>query len=208
MDQSNNREFNELEQHLPAGISSTIFDYLKKNNVLLTITRKRSTKLGDYRKPFGRQKFHRISVNGNLNPYAFLITLTHEIAHLEAFESYKKKRIAPHGKEWKAIFGDLLVDLLDKGIFPEDLSMVVRKHATNPTASSTTDLELSQCLRKYDANKATTLNELEESMVFKIGKKVFRKGKKRRTRFLCTELSTNKLYAVSGLAEVQYAQEI
>ena len=40
---------------------------------------------------------HRISVNGNLNKYSFLITLIHELAHLLTFTQYKN-RVDPHGR--------------------------------------------------------------------------------------------------------------
>ena len=70
-----------LEEYIPAGSSQLVFEYLKHYKVHLTITRSRKTVLGDYRHAIGA-KNHRISVNGTLNIYAFLITLIHELAHL------------------------------------------------------------------------------------------------------------------------------
>ena len=64
----------QLKQYLPEGSFDEVSDYLEKYKVQLTITRERKTLLGDYRNSFAG-KSHRISVNGNLNPYAFLITL-------------------------------------------------------------------------------------------------------------------------------------
>src|SRR5437868_12893848 len=90
----------ELESFLPEGTADDVIRFLQLYKVHLTITRERQSVLGDYRnKHFGRN--HRISVNGNLNKYSFLITLLHELAHLVAFEKYGG-RIQPHGKEWKA----------------------------------------------------------------------------------------------------------
>ncbi len=43
--------------------------------------------LGDYRNSHAG-KGHRISVNGNLNKYSFLITLLHELAHLFTYERF------------------------------------------------------------------------------------------------------------------------
>ena len=75
--------------------------------------------LGDYRNAVNG-KNHRVTVNGNLNTYAFLITLLHELAHLLAYEQYGN-RIFAHGKEWKSIYGKLLHDFLSRKIFPEDI---------------------------------------------------------------------------------------
>ena len=43
---------------------------------------------------------HRISVNENLNPYAFLITLLHEVAHMTTWEKHRlrMRRCRPHGR--------------------------------------------------------------------------------------------------------------
>ena len=44
-----------------------------------------------------------ISINNNLNPYSFLITLTHELAHAFVYRNYKNTR-DPHGKKWQLMF--------------------------------------------------------------------------------------------------------
>ena len=70
---------NHLEQFLPSGTGEAVLHYLHEYKVHLTIARERKSILGDYRHRTHQQN-HRISVNGNLNPYAFLVTLLHEIA--------------------------------------------------------------------------------------------------------------------------------
>jgi predicted SprT family Zn-dependent metalloprotease len=70
-------------------------------------------------------KNHRISVNGNLNKFSFLITLLHELAHLLAFENYGN-RIQAHGKEWKFVYSNLLKDFIDKKIFPPDVESALK----------------------------------------------------------------------------------
>ena len=85
-----------LSSFLPEGSFEEVVAYIKQYRVHLTITRKRKSVLGDYRHAFAG-KNHRITVNGDLNPYEFLITLLHELAHLLTFEQYRH-RVEAHGK--------------------------------------------------------------------------------------------------------------
>jgi len=197
----------ELEKHLPANLAVEMLEILKKKNTQLTITKKRSTKLGDYRRPSSKVNYHRISVNGSLNKYAFLITLVHELAHLEVYEQYKNK-VLPHGIEWKNTFGKMLSNLLARNIFPDIISIELSKYAQNPKASSVSDVNLMLALKKFDEGNSPILNDLPNQAVFQIGKKIFEKGKKRRTRYLCKELNTNRLYVISGLAEIKLLTDI
>lgn len=94
-----------LQQFLPPDTVNPVLAYLHQYKVHLTVARERQSILGDYRHRTS-QDHHRISVNGNLNPYAFLVTLLHELAHLLTFEQYGN-RVQAHGKEWKTLFGKL-----------------------------------------------------------------------------------------------------
>ena len=69
-----------LAAYVPEGSLEPVLEYLHRYKIHLTITKERNSILGDYRHAIN-QKNHRISVNGNLNKYAFLVTLLHEIAH-------------------------------------------------------------------------------------------------------------------------------
>src|SRR5215471_17479909 len=91
-----------LAEFLPANSFEQVAEYLNLYKVHLTITRQRRSVLGDYRNAV-HGKNHRITINGNLNSFAFLITLIHELAHLLAFEQYGN-RINAHGREWKHIY--------------------------------------------------------------------------------------------------------
>src|SRR5438552_18084827 len=107
---------NQLQSYLPPNTYEAVLHYLHHHQVHLTVARERKSILGDYRhRTHGKN--HRISVNGNLNQYAFLITLLHELAHLLAFENFGN-RIAPHGREWKNVFGKLLAQFIEHDIFP------------------------------------------------------------------------------------------
>ncbi len=169
----------------------------------LNISKERTTKLGDYRAKRGKFP-HRISVNSNLNKYAFLITLTHEFAHLLIYEKHKNK-VKPHGLEWKSTFAGLMRELLNNNIFPEDISTVLVQHVKNPSASSARDFKLTLQLKKYNTEVKPIIHliDLPEGTVFSLkNKRTFTKGKKRRTRYFCTELLTKRQYLVHGAAEV------
>src|SRR5829696_6839224 len=92
-----------LENFLPPATYEAVLQYLQFYKIHLTIAKERKSILGDYRHRTHHEN-HRISVNGNLNHFSFLITLLHELAHLLTFEQYKNN-VQAHGKEWKTIFG-------------------------------------------------------------------------------------------------------
>jgi hypothetical protein len=175
--------------------------------VHLTVARERKSILGDYRHRT-TAKNHRISVNGNLNPYAFLITLLHELAHLLTFEQYGN-RVASHGKEWKAVFGRLLAQFIEHNVFPIDIrNALLSLH--NPAASSCADEVLLRTLKKYD-DKESHLKMVEEvphDALFQTHDgKIFRKGERARKRFKCVEVKTGRLYLFSPVYEVELLDE-
>ena len=67
-----------LESKIPSESVSYVMTLWKSHPFNFTISRARKTCLGNYR--FKNQQ-HFISVNGDSNPFSFLITLIHEIAH-------------------------------------------------------------------------------------------------------------------------------
>lgn len=192
-----------LQQYLPPGTSPAVMAYLQQYHVHLTIARERASILGDYRHRTDRTN-HRISVNGNLNPYSFLVTLLHELAHLLTFEKHGRS-VQPHGREWKTIFGVLLQQFLLHKIFPPDVEKELMLSLHNPAASSCAEEGLIKVLRKYD-NKAPgqrLLEELPHHRLFSIKDgRVFQKGEKLRKRFKCKEISTGKFYLFSPVYEV------
>src|SRR5829696_8729604 len=119
----------QLQDYLPPDTFHSVLAYLNQYKVHLTVARERKSILGDYRHRTQAQN-HRISVNGSLNKYAFLITLLHELAHLLAFENFGN-RITPHGREWKNVFGKLLAQFIEHNIFPEDIKTSLMKSLHN-----------------------------------------------------------------------------
>ncbi|RYE12749.1 MAG: hypothetical protein EOP51_30980, partial [Sphingobacteriales bacterium] len=70
-----------LQNFLPKDTFEMVMPYFRQHNIYLTLTRERKSVLGDYRNPTRDYPYHQVSVNINLNPYSFLITLLHELAH-------------------------------------------------------------------------------------------------------------------------------
>ena len=194
----------QLHSYLPEGSFDEVLFYLQHHKVHLTISRKRQSILGDYRHAH-TDKNHRISVNGNLNKYAFLITLLHELAHLFTYEKFGHKVMA-HGREWKNEFSKILAKFLLQKVFPPDIEKALLHTLQNPAASSCGDEKLLRVLHKYD-EKATGVHlveQLAEGAMFVIkGGRIFKKGEKIRKRFKCVEVKTGKLYLFSGMYEVQ-----
>jgi len=194
----------QLKIYLPEGSFEEVSHYLLHYKVQLTITRERQSVLGDYRNSIAG-KNHRISVNGNLNPYAFLITLLHELAHLFTYERFGH-RVQAHGQEWKNEFSKILAQFLAKHIFPSDIQQTLFNTLQNPAASSCADTALLRILHKYDKKKEGVLlmEALAMGAYFKIkGGRLFIKQEKVRKRFKCKELSTGKMYLFSPVYEVE-----
>ncbi len=194
---------NSLCDFLPPGSFSLVEPFLLNYKVHLTITRSRKTVLGDYRNAHSG-KAHRITVNGNLNQYAFLITLLHELAHLITFSRFGN-RVASHGKEWKQQFSELLKHFLQTALFPQDIHHQLLTSLSNPAASSCADVGLMRVLRKYDVavEGKCLVEELAEGDFFTITNgRVFKVGQKLRKRIQGLEVSTGKVYLFSPVYEV------
>ena len=73
-----------LSKYLPANFIEIVVELLVKHPVKFRVAKPRKTKLGDFRA--NRDGLHQITVNGDLNPYSFLITTIHEFAHLVTFQ--------------------------------------------------------------------------------------------------------------------------
>src|SRR5690606_37792065 len=93
-----------------------------------------------------------ITINHDLNPYQFLITYIHEVAHYRAFKRYGAN-IKPHGLEWKKAFQQLMSPLLSDLVFPKDILLPLKRYLINPKASTGADIFLSRQVRKYDLQK-------------------------------------------------------
>lgn len=192
-----------LNKYLPEDTVNYVVTLFVDYPVSFKIVRPRKTKQGDFRAPVdGGQP--QITINGNLNSFAFLVTTVHEFAHLKTWLEYKNK-VKPHGEEWKRNFIQLMHPLIKMGILPKDIEQALLNSFMNMKASSCTDIQLQRILKKYDvfASREILLEKLPKYATFVLDAKVFEKGELRRTRFLCTEINTGKQYLIYKLATVE-----
>jgi hypothetical protein len=190
-----------IKPYVPEEATDIVVRWIQDFKVALTITQSRKSVFGDYRWP-QNGKGHRISVNGDLNPYAFLITLVHEMAHLTSWEKYRNT-VSSHGREWKHEFKILMDEFSGKRIFPGDIRTAFKQHLVAPAYSHCEDPQLMKALRKYDRVAETSLDEIPEGSVFKFGNNIYRKGKKLRKRFMCYEINSKRVLLFNPMAPVK-----
>ena len=192
-----------LRKYLPELAVPLLAEWIVTYDFKLKITRERSTRLGDYTSPQNGSN-HTITINHNLNRYAFLITLVHEVAHLVTYNDHRD-RVNPHGAEWKQNFRVLMQPFLTTDIFPLEVFAALRKYLANPAAASCTDLQLLRTLKLHDEeNGSIFLEHLPHNAVFLYnGSRVFQKGERVRKRYKCREISTGAIYLFNPLAEVE-----
>ncbi|MBX2960974.1 MAG: SprT-like domain-containing protein [Cyclobacteriaceae bacterium] len=197
--------FSILSQHIPEQAVNYCFSLWKEKPFRLHTTKSRQTKIGDFTcKPGGAA---RITVNEDLNPYLFLVTYIHEVAHHYVFQQVGN-RVEPHGTHWQQTFAQLLQPVLTPEIFPEKILHLLNKHMQQPMASTFVDVELTKAFRQYDhnAHEHIVLSSLAEGSVFQLNRRTFKKGKLRRTRFLCAEVKSKRQYLVPAEALVNNVQ--
>jgi len=193
-----------LKKYLPEGSADYAHDILWKYGIQLRIKKPRATKLGDYRPPQPGEA-HRISINKDLNKYAFLVTFLHETAHLINFEK-RGLKVQPHGLEWKQEFQVVTKPMLHETILPNDVQNALHRYLKNPKASSCTDPFLFKTLRTYDdrPDHMVLVESIPLQTLFKTKDgRVFTKLEKMRSRYRCVENQTGKIYLVPGLLEVE-----
>ena len=198
-------QFAVLDQFLPANTCEQLLPYFRDYTIYLTLTHERKSVHGDYRTPTRDQPAHRISVNATLNPYNFLITLLHELAHLTTFVHFGSKA-QPHGREWKTQFRHALIPFMGKRIFPADVERALYAYLHDPAASTCTDSRLYKALHRYNKPrpgwKLVDDIAIEQHFETDDGRR-FQKIETLRTRARCRELKTGRMYYFQGIAEVK-----
>ena len=196
-----------LRPYLPAAALDHVERAIAGLAVDLRVVRPRRTKLGDHRPPPAPLRPHRITVNADLNPYAFLTTLLHEVAHAATWERHRpRRRLRPHGPEWKQEFSAVLAPVVAAGVFPDELAAAVTRSLWNPAAATCSDRELLLALARYDRppEGRVRVEDLPDGAWFRIdGRHLFRAGRIVRTRRRCFEVGTGREYRVHGLAFVE-----
>lgn len=196
----------QLKKYVPEETAAILSRWIVDTGCIFRITRARSTKFGDYRAPF-RGSPHRISINHNLNPYAFLITSIHEFAHLRTWQQHQH-RVKPHGVEWKENYRALMEPFLQMTIFPQPIQQALRQYMDNPAASSCTDLTLYRALQACnEQQQVTTVEMIPENGFFKMSNgRIFQKKHRLRKRYHCIEISSQRVYLFHPIAEIEPLQ--
>jgi hypothetical protein len=196
---------NTLQLHVPEKAVDYAFGIWEEKPFTLKLTKSRQTKIGDFTCQHGAQP--RITLNHDLNPFTFLITYIHEVAHLRVFLEFGH-RVEPHGQRWKTTFQKLLTPVLTSEIFPDKILVPLTKHMQSPKASSFADTVLTKALRSFDesAHADIILSDLPEGSTFQLNGRYFKKGKLRRTRILCKEVHSKRQYLVPAEALVSDVQ--
>ena len=192
-----------LKKYLPGHTVEYCSELIMLHKLHLHIEVERKGRLGDYSPHLG--KGNRISINHNLNPYDFIITFIHELAHHTTFKKYGSKHEA-HGAEWKDEFKNCMRPVVMLKMFPTDIETPLIKHMKNPKYTHSGDVQLMKALMKYDKNRDyVILEEIPENALFKMSERsriIMKKGEKRRTYFTCIATESKKKYLVHAIAKV------
>jgi SprT protein len=202
----NQKVFAAFQKHVPDNVVHYCYDLWAEHQFVLKIKRGRNSKFGDYRYNVV-EKTHTITINNDLNQFAFLITYIHEIAHLVTQKNHGS-RVQPHGKEWKKHFRDLLLPLCNNLVFPDPIRLPLINYLKNPKASSCSDPKLFIALRSFDEQSQGMLylSQLKVGDKFLFNNRMFQKEHIRRTRALCKETLSGKKYLISSIALVEPVQ--
>lgn len=197
-----------LGRYLPAPAVNPVFCFLNRHSVHFHISRRRSSKLGDYRMPQPRHQYHEISVNGDLSPHLFLLVLLHEMAHLNTFLAFGRE-VQAHGHEWQEEYRKLLTQYSNEGHFPAETKGLLAKYTARIPLNHKAGEELERRLKQIDdperASKELRLEDLPIGSLFRIMSRpqiLFRSVEKRRTRYRCIDEKTGTPYLVNGSAVV------
>ena len=108
------------------GSEELVNRWLAASPVPVVLAKNRRSKHGDFRIPRqGRPAY--ITINHDLHPVEFLITLAHEIAHFRNWKKYGR-RVRPHGPEWRNAFREMLVEVLKDGLLDGEISAAIADH--------------------------------------------------------------------------------
>lgn len=192
-----------LLPYLPGVVVEYCAELVMRYKLHLHIEVERADRLGDYSPHLG--KGNRITINHNLNPYDFLITFIHELAHHTTHQKYGPHHQS-HGKEWKDEFKRCMRPIVMMNVFPKDILGPLIQHMKAPKYTHTGDVELMKVLMKYNKKGVEiVLDDLPVNTLFRLSnrsKKIFRKQEKLRSYILCEEVGTGKKYKVHALAKI------
>ena len=188
-----------LEKYLPENTLPFLKTWFGEHYIHIKITKARNSKLGDYRKM--PDKSHQITINSTLQPQLFFFVLTHELAHLLAFENFGN-RISPHGAEWKNTFRTMLLESIS--VYSEDLKPIILKFSKSPKANfmSSPDLVKYFHIENYE-DETSYIEDLETEDRFIYRKQTYIIEGKRKKNYICLNIENGKRYIFKPLARVE-----
>ncbi|SDI90915.1 SprT-like family protein [Chryseobacterium taeanense] len=188
-----------LEKYLPQNILRYLKIWFADYYIHIKITRDRNSKLGDYRKLPDHS--HEITINSTLAPELFFFVLTHELAHLIAFEKYGRK-ISPHGNEWKETFRKMLLQSID--VYEENLRPIIIKFSKSPKANfmASPDLVKYFHIEKQD-DTLVFIEKLQKGDFFIYRNEKYLLEGLIKKNYLCKNLATGRKYSFKPLARVE-----
>lgn len=192
-----------LKSFLPAGFENLVSELIVTSKVRFKIVKPRASKLGDFRGSFGEEP-SQITVNGDLNPYQFLVTTLHEFAHLRVFNVHHH-RVKAHGTEWKVAYRDLILEAIELRLLPSDIESALLESLLRTKASSCSDTQLYMALSAYDTPKEDEvfLHNLSKNSIFALNGRKFKKGDLRRKRYLCEDIDNQRYYLIHSISKVK-----
>ena len=188
-----------LEKYLPENTLPHLKNWFGEHFIHIKITKGRNSKLGDYRKM--PDKSHQITINSTLQPELFFFVLTHELAHLLAFEKFGY-RMSPHGAEWKHTFRTMLLESI--GIYSEDLKPIIHKFSRSPKANfmASPDLVRYFHIENYE-DETSYIEDLKIGDRYIYRKQTYIIEGKRKKNYICLNLDNRKSYIFKPLARVE-----
>lgn len=194
-----------LLRYFPNQSIESVIQIIENENVQLIVSKKRKTKLGDYRPPQRSIGFHRISVNYNLQPDLFLLIFLHEYAHLLTWKVFKNK-VLPHGEEWKHTYINLIISFINGKCFKDEIVDILEKNIQNPVNAENIIVRHLHKSEKVEDGffyieqlKPQTIFIAENGMQYQIIEKLSK-------RFKCLCLNNNRLYVFHPFAKVKINQ--
>ncbi len=195
-----------LVPFIPEKALDEVVVLLQKYPIHLGLMAPRSRVFGDYRPSRNIGDHHKITVNGDLNKFAFLLVFLHEYAHLLVFVRHGA-RAKPHGNEWKTYCRQLFHQFIQMDIFPEDIRLALQHHIVKMPYSTAADPQLMRVLERYDQRKPSeneaTVEQLPPRARFKYNGEWFEKGERLRKNFICTRLSDGAKFRFNPIARVE-----
>ncbi len=188
-----------LEKYLPDQSLVYLKTWFANYVIHIKVTRGRNSKLGDYRKM--PDNSHQISINSTLQPHLFFFVLTHELAHLIAFDRFNH-RISAHGAEWKNTFAEMLKESI--AVYPEDLIPIILRFSRAPKANFMSSPELVRYfhIENYE-DESSYIEDLTVNDHFIYRKQAYIIEEKRKKNYLCLNTENGKKYIFKPLARVE-----